>query len=81
MCDTVPVAKRTTAAIPPRQDDYIRQVLTMTNENQKELMESELEKVSGGLIRRRELKPKDQPKSAEDNLKNPEGSERKFSKE
>ena len=81
MCDTVPVAKRTTAAIPPRQDDYIRKVLTMTNENQKELMESELEKVSGGLIRRRELKPKDKPKSAEDNLKNPERSERKFSKE
>ena len=53
----------------------------MTNENQKELLESELEKVSGGLIRRRELKPKDKPKSAEDNLKNPEGSERKFSKE
>ena len=62
MCDTVPVAKRTTAAIPPRQDDYIREVLTMTNENQKELMESELEKVSGGLIRRRELKPKGKPK-------------------
>ena len=80
MCDTVPVAKRTTAAIPPRQDDYIRKVLGLDMDSELD-MESELEMVSGGLIRRRELKPKDKPKSAEDNLKNPEGSERKFSKE
>ena len=44
-------------------------------------MESELEKVAGGIVRHVKPKPKDRPKSAEDNLKKPEGPEREFSKE